>query len=373
MNGSSSSSSSYADINSLHDVILNYVETSGYASTARILARSPPRHTSLSNGKPFAPASLGDEGGMEIDEDDIKVEDGEDSGVGSSSHKKGKGVMKDGLRFTEDDLEQIENRRNILNHILNGSITKAVDLLRTHFPSVLDESLGPGPDQPVTNGSSSHYIYPKYPSNHSVPVLIKSTNPSHVKLNLQIQQFIESLRQLNPSSSNGTGSMPSSPSSSIGSLGNSGSLSSSSMGLTHTLSAAQGLHSEAKKLPPDIRAIYLQEIQEVGALLAYADPENGPLKGFLSQDRRIKLSEMVNAAILRSQGIHPESALGAYARRTTVLYRLMAEYGLDPKTNWGTSVSSDGVDGRNQEHLAEYWKQANGKPFSLHNFVHSTW
>ncbi|WWC70046.1 uncharacterized protein I206_103990 [Kwoniella pini CBS 10737] len=367
MNGSSSSSSSFQNINSLHDVILNYVETSGYASTARILAKTQLTHESPSNGTTNN-GNGGEEDNMDIDEDDIKVEDGLGNEGKRLSDKKGKGVMKGGLSFSERDLEDIENRRVILNHILNGSISKSVDLLKTYFPSVLDDSLEI--KSSTINGFESNYINPKYPSNHSIPVLIKSTIPSHVKLNLQIQQFIESLRQLNPSSS--SSSIPSSPSSSIGSLGNSGTLSSSSIGLTHTLSAAQGLHSEAKKLSPDIRAIYLQEIQDVGALLAYADPENGPLKGFLSQDRRIRLSEMVNSAILKSQGKYTESALEAYSRRTTVLYKMMSEFGLDPKSNW-TTVSGESGNGKDEAHLAEYWKQANGKPFSLHNFVNSTW
>lgn len=68
--------------------------------------------------------------------------------------------------------------------------------------------------------------------------------------------------------------------------------------LTNALTAAQGLHAEAKKLPPDVRAIYLQEIKDVGALFAYTDPETSILKGFLDQNRRIALAEQVNLAIL---------------------------------------------------------------------------
>ncbi len=72
----------------------------------------------------------------------------------------------------------------------------------------------------------------------------------------------------------------------------------SSVTLTHALTAAQGLHSEAKKLPPDVRAVYLQEIKDVGALFAYTEPETSILKGFLQQSRRIALAEQVNRAIL---------------------------------------------------------------------------
>ena len=167
---------------------------------------------------------------------------------------------------------------------------------------------------------------------HSVPVYTSSTHPAHVRLNLQIQQFIESFRQLAPSS-------PSSSTSSIASLtssmvlpGGSGHLNggkglhgSSAMGvdgllmshtgaptglsasgsggshkvtLTNALTAAQGLHTEAKKLSPEVRATYLQEIKDVGALFAYTDPETSILKGFLDQHRRIALADQVNRAIL---------------------------------------------------------------------------
>lgn len=68
--------------------------------------------------------------------------------------------------------------------------------------------------------------------------------------------------------------------------------------LTNALTAAQELHAEAKKLPADVRAVYLQEIKDVGALFAYTDPETSILKGFLEQRRRIALAEQVNAAIL---------------------------------------------------------------------------
>lgn len=69
--------------------------------------------------------------------------------------------------------------------------------------------------------------------------------------------------------------------------------------LQHALTAAQGLHQEAKKLPAHERAVYLQEIKDVGALFAYTDPETSILKGYLDQERRIALAEQINRAILR--------------------------------------------------------------------------
>jgi hypothetical protein len=162
----------------------------------------------------------------------------------------------------------------------------------------------------ASNGSSSA-LGPSS-SDHSLPVLHHSSHPAHVRLNLRIQSFIESFRQLAPSS-------PSSPSSSMGSLtssmhnggpsaavpGGAGTAAGGGVTLTHALTAAQGLHAEAKKLGPEDRAVYLQEIKDVGALFAYTDPETSILKGFLEQGRRIVLAEQVNRAILRESNSGP--------------------------------------------------------------------
>ena len=273
----------------------------------------------------------------------------------------------------------------ILNYILNGAIIRAVEALHTHFPSVLDDST----PQPHSNGATPTYappingnhtlLHPSHAhqstsnrplfssgpgSDHTLPVFPHSSHPSHVKLNLEIQQFIESFRQLAPSS-------PSSPSSSISSLTSSMHMSMSNptnptasngthgttVTLTHALTAAQGLHAEAKKLPADARAVYLQEIKDVGALFAYTNPETSILKGFLEQGRRIALAEQVNRAILStsmlwlhltglgSQGRSGQPVLYDVAQRTTALYAIMAEREIDPRTNWSTTSAAD-------EHLA---------------------
>lgn len=69
--------------------------------------------------------------------------------------------------------------------------------------------------------------------------------------------------------------------------------------LQQALAAAGGLHAEAGRLEPADRAVYVREITEAGALLAYTDPESSPVGGFLKQERRIQLARQVNRAILR--------------------------------------------------------------------------
>lgn len=235
---------------------------------------------------------------------------------------------------------------------------------------------------------------PQAPSDHTSPVCAHSTSPAHVRLNLQIQAFIESFRHLAPSS-------PSTPSSSIGSLASSmhasfhgglppapnsggaaarpsngsgngtsaaaavGAGSSSGTALQRTLAAAQSLREEAQKLTGEDKAVYLQETKDVCALLAYADPENSILRGFLDQARRIALAEQVNRAILRkhhhhrrhecaradmragSEGRPGVSQLESISRRVVALWALMRRYDdVDSRPPWTAS------DGQGKEQLA---------------------
>ncbi|WVR07099.1 hypothetical protein IAU60_004138 [Kwoniella sp. DSM 27419] len=381
--------SSQLGLASLHDVVLQYLTTSAHASTARVLAHSKRRQpTTHQDVKPTGGHNGdADPDGMDLDEDG--------AGEGERGSTNGKHVgtpTRRSIELDEEALASIDQRRAIINHILNGAITRAVDALNAHFPAVLADPQHGGSSS-TASGSNGHSngisqpaqaeaagnmqvssIYTHSPNkpaiaiepNHSLPVLCHSTYPSHVRLNLQIQQFIESFRQVSPSSP-----APSSPSSSIGSLGNSGTLSNSTATLTNALTAAQGLHTEAKKLSAEVRAMYLREIKDVGALFAYSNPEKSILKGFLEQSRRIRLADQVNAAILHSQGEPTQSFLEAFARRTIVMYGLLAKDGIDPRPD--LTALNGGTSGQGGQQLVEYWKHNQGKRFDLHEFVNQTW
>lgn len=280
-----------------------------------------------------------------MDLDDQDVESNGDLYRSRSSRNVGKRPVRDKCYIDSERLESIERRAGesspsrlplqhcrmsetlttsystivILNHILNGAILRAVEALNTHFPGVLSS------DGSQSNGNSSQtngvfHPIPSYTNgnghgvslssssssssnDYSLPVFHTSLEPRHVKLNLEIQQFIENFRQLSPSS-------PSSPSSSMSSilsqptngLGN-------SRTLAHTLAEAQGLHVEAKRLLPEERAVYLEEIKDAGALFAYTNPETSILKGFLEQGRRIALAQQVNGAILSESLWHAQRML----------------------------------------------------------------
>lgn len=144
---------------------------------------------------------------------------------------------------------------------------------------------------------------------NSIPTFPNSTHPSHILLNLHIQQFIESFRSLPQTMSPGssTSSLASNQNNNLMSMSMSISIPNPSAsrngngvgGLQQALTAASGLHAEAALLDPSARAVYVREITDAGALFAYTDPEDSPVSGFLRQERRIVLAEQVNRAILR--------------------------------------------------------------------------
>nr|ODN88216.1 hypothetical protein L203_02824 [Cryptococcus depauperatus CBS 7841] len=369
-------------LNSLHDVVVDYMSCRAYAGTVRALSRISVEHettfaptlSSSSNGVTGGDQNEGSgdavADGMEVDSDNRAVSSTMSLGQQVKNRIQRKTTMEDKI------LRSIERRRELLDFVLSGAINKAIEVLKTHFPAVLaDQETNGSVTTSANNSIASGTITPKsrLPAasvlppdsaslTHNVPVLCTSLVPAHIRLNLQIQQFIESFRQLNPSSNN------SSPSSSISSLSTSQTLGGSSgTTLTHALTAAHGLHSEAKKLSPDERAIYLQEIKDVGALFAYENIEASPLKGFLDQGRRIRLAEQVNMAILNSEGKPPQSQLEEHSRRMVAIYKVLEANKIDTAPTWTSE------DGPVKERIALYWKFRDIKNFDFHEFVTSEW
>ncbi|ORX36588.1 CTLH/CRA C-terminal to lish motif domain-domain-containing protein [Kockovaella imperatae] len=421
----------------LHDVVVDYISNQAYSATAQALTK---HQRASGHGGRTTNGSSADAGRLESEDVDMS---GSTSGLptnGDVTMDVGDVESSDGgdtpCLLSDQELESIERRRAIINYILNGAIIRAVEALNTYFPAVLDTSAPASPTtslRPMGNpwavspspsaSTSSLSALPAKPaysttttlglnvpppsgmggtstpgsgsisngsstpgsSDLTIPVFPTSTTPSHVALNLQIQQFIESFRQLAPSSPSSSTSSITSLTSSMylpvpgtngttttsngNALGASGSGLSPKITLINALTAAQGLHTEAKKLPPEVRAVYLQEIKDVGALFAYTDPETSILKGFLDQNRRIALADQVNRAILKSQGLSTTSYLEDCARRTTAIYSIISQRGVDPRpSNWKEPETG-------REVLLAYWKHHVGPSahFSLREFVGQPW
>lgn len=246
-----------------------------------------------------------------------------------------------------------------------------------HFPSVLDPvAFPPTPTPPVSRSprkaaaaalalaSSPHSFFVPTPvstSEHPKPppppiqVLgatfspaALSLAPAILSLNLQLQSFVELLRTANSTSRASTPTRSDSPmsgsTSSLASVGKS-----AGGGMGKVIKQGQKLAAKVATLPVGKeRASWEQEILEVSGLMAYTDLSICPVRGYLSQDRREALAELVNAAILRelprggcfdSVGVTdsaslvaehlkrtPMPVLALVARQTSSVWQTLAEW-----------------------------------------------
>lgn len=242
-----------------------------------------------------------------------------------------------------------------IRHLVEqGSIQSAVDMCNLHFPSVLASSADysapsshnktqtqqASASAAYSNSSTPRHAYVPQVKSHSAnshksrtptpPIF--STNPLRLALSLQIQLFIEVVRQaacsVNGSSvqSTSSGLHPSRPSTpfsaaqspgsahgsmegstaSIGSTASSAMSFSSSASVNGTTSAlsgalahAQSLYAQADRLAdPVLRQTHRAELESVSGLLPYHDPRLSPVSYYLDENRRLALAEAVSGAIL---------------------------------------------------------------------------
>jgi hypothetical protein len=212
----------------------------------------------------------------------------------------------------------------IRQKILSGRVDEAVDLLHTHFPTVLtssplksemDEDPSRFPNQkrrkvdPNTSSGSNPAI---------VQFLMSTTvDPLHLNLNLRILAFTEACRTI---------PLPYHIPSPVSSLSASPSLSdidtdidegdepavapglipdeatdpiARQQHLSNLIVRVQKLYALANALPKESdRKTYADELIQVSGLLAYKDPEKSPMAMYLSQARREAVADQINAAVL---------------------------------------------------------------------------
>jgi len=232
----------------------------------------------------------------------------------------------------------------IRESILSGRIAQTINLIDTHYPSVLASSFpstsSPSKLPPLhplspkqTNSCTPQTFFvlsqppttipPPVASSGSPPIAVvgstfgswaTSLSPEILSLNLQLQAFVELMRTGHATSALST---PSTPTSSVN--GHSGStlatgedtgmtssitsLASSTTStslLSTAITASQALLSSIQSLPPSKdKECWERECVDVCGLLAYKELTNCPVRGYLEMSRREGLAEMVNSAILR--------------------------------------------------------------------------
>lgn len=261
--------------------------------------------------------------------------------------------------LTAEDLRAVRARKQIKDYIIAGHIRQAMDMINEHFPTVLNSSaagssnsgLGAKATRSKTgNGSTTSNGCEKV-----LPANPTSMDPDHLLLNLQIQVFIEAIRSASSSQLASTssstaqlgvsGGLPSLASTTPGiaaaaisraaspapSTSSSNGSATSATGtnaalnpaLHSALAYAQGLYASAQKLPSFWRAMYLKELEQVTALLAYTDVEHSPVRRFLHRSRKVALAEQVNSAILFRSGKPSQPLVEVAVRQTTFLWNQM--------------------------------------------------
>ncbi|KAI0054156.1 hypothetical protein FA95DRAFT_1551965 [Auriscalpium vulgare] len=237
----------------------------------------------------------------------------------------------DTVGVSDEDLNQVELRRDVQTNILSGRVDNAIELLDTHFPSVLARSPG---------SSSAAYISPIPASSPTVisGILPSTVEPAHLYLDLRVLAFIEASRttpmpppQLHPGptataaeSSDPTPPDPLTVASGI--LRDANSDRDGDAHLESLLAQVYELYDCAQALAdPADRAGYQNELSVVSSLLAYKVPERSPMARYLNQDRRQAVADEINSAILYRAGRPSTSYMELYIRYTTVLWNYMNE------------------------------------------------
>lgn len=351
-----------------------------------------------SNGRPLH-LTPGATEGSEQDADD-ELEDAEStSHADEVEHDFDVDISPD---LTADDLRAVRARKQIKDFIISGQIRQAIDMINDHFPTVLNNGVPTNSANgfksnriKASNGSSSN------PCEKVLPANPTSMEPDHLLLNLQIQVFIEAIRsasssQLAPPSTgqlSASGALPSLASTTPGiaasalsraaspapSASSSNGSATSATGtnaalnpaLHSALAYAQGLYASAQKLPSFWRAMYLKELEQVTALLAYTDVEHSPVRRFLHRSRKVALAEQVNSAILLRSGKPSQPLIEVAVRQTTLLWNhLQAEEVQVPSTHpvFGLVTAGTGY----EEAGATAKKHANTKklpPWKFRSFL----
>lgn len=162
---------------------------------------------------------------------------------------------------------------------------EAIACLNEHFPKVLDENLEDDVESIFSNDITPDQVHYR----------TTTLNPVHLALNLNILAFIEACRTVPlvyppPIDSDVIHSESSSKRDPRD----------EDRHQTELLIRAQKLYAHVNSLrKPGDRALYLKELTNVGGLLAYKVPEKSPIAKYLSQERRERVAEQINYAILR--------------------------------------------------------------------------
>lgn len=319
------------------------------------------------------------------------------------------------IRELNDEMvRDITMRERIRTCILAGRVDRAISLLNIHFPSVLDTSgERTGVNTPPYLPSSSIAPPTSHPSQDAPPssdrdvdqdrvqFVATTLDPVHLSLNLRILAFIEACRTVPlvytpPSSSaivgtaNADTSLPTSLftaaqhrySDGVDAENNVADNDGDTdvdvnsadtdverdMRQTELLIRAQKLYAQVKALRrPADRAEYQKELTNVSGLLTYTHPEASPVARYLEQERRERVADQINSAILYYSGMPVASYIDLAVRHTHSLWATLhiMKAKLPPRSRWPTGTLPPPYLGPAKKELDEV------PPFDLALFLNS--
>ncbi|TRM62666.1 hypothetical protein BD626DRAFT_548509 [Schizophyllum amplum] len=251
----------------LRSLVLDYLCHSGYANTARALARGS-----------AAPR-------LDADGDEIM----------SSAP--------DAAPLPEDALREARTREEIRHHLLCGEVDAATEVLAREFPSVLSAEA----ETLVAAGPSSANAY----------VPRTSVDPAHLVLNLRIQAFIEACRTrpLAGPGADSTDALP--PQLSEEELIAKG---------TKLYALAKRLPSARDRRTYEEELGHVSAL-----LLYRPPEDERSLAKYMSQARRAAVAEQINSAILYRAGRPVISRLEHYTRYTSTIWSFMHDLRIKAK------------------------------------------
>lgn len=292
--------------------------------------------------------------------------------------------------LSEEDLDSIRLRRDIKEHILAGRILQATDLIKHHYPMLLDDETPP--PHPLPPYDPRSFFVPT----HSIPpppispsTTTRSTasgvgilRPTILSINLNLQAFVELIRTASMAVSAPSTPRPSSPFISTHSThshphahllptaddlpptttdaeSHDSPMSASTSSLTSitstrtsaintAISRAQLLYSQVMSMEtiPSTnpsgsttttgkggmiqgeKEAYLRELQGVAAMMAYGELTAAPesVRKYLDLGRREGLADLVIAGILHHEGRSASSLIELAARKTTAIWSALGEW-----------------------------------------------
>ncbi|KAF9438454.1 Ran-binding protein 9 [Entomortierella beljakovae] len=169
------------------------------------------------------------------------------------------------LQFDEQ-LKNLETRKEIRNLISNGDIGRAMDLCNSTFPGVLSIDR----NSPLTSQASIR-----------------------MNFKLQCQKFIEIIKA-DPEHGH------------------------------HALMFAQQILHDFQQLDPDGKDMYEKKMVDIIGIIAYPNPEESPQARQLKQEARDHLADIMNSAVLGYNGMSPEPALLTIVKQATLVREYLA-------------------------------------------------